>query len=1049
MNKKILPLLIVGILVLSGLGAVAIDNDTTNDYKTVEKYITLSLSSLVIKDRDSNYIDVSLEDTSAYLMTPGDPVLPKVVKSVELPFGVTNVKVEVTPINVKEQFVEKEIRPGPAFLPLETISNEVALESEKDEGIYTSEEAYPSSWYSYRVVCGLNDANKIVTHVLIDSYPVKYVPATGKLFVAESFDIKITYDDPETNPFPLNTAYDMVIIAPSKFSSDLQKLVDHKNSLNPPIETKMVKLDEIYGSVYFPLTGGDIPEQIKYFIKNAIEAWGIKYVLLVGGLDSLVWGNPRENSNYGIKDWNVPVRYNNIYDNPKFPLAEAAHDPGVISDLYYADIYKEGGAFENWDPNGDGLICGWGKDGYVNDTGYDVPYKIDWYPDVCVGRLTCRNVWEVRAVVDKIIKYETGAYGQDWFNDIVAITGDGFLDQTPLDIEWDVKNLPNGKYTIYAQSTNIDMVSGYIDVVNVTVDNTKPTVLTFNHDDHLILKGIYPNLPIAEITSPSEGDILGYNDSHYEPGPGVAYCNEFSGWANLDYINGVMYIRGKSYDPRPNGFETSIHVWIKNSAEQQVFDQTVTGLKMYYEGEVVTSEEIVKGGPGAFYYMTDFDKEYLWTSNGKFKGESDVKVAFDKGSGFIFFSGHGAPNIWADHLAGIPGNRIHASVTGLQVIKVKSPPYFPMNKLTNDYKNPIVVVGGCHNSQFNVSAIATILRLPSMWTYGLMTPECWSEWLVKLSKRGSIATIGNTGLGYGVIGDDCNIAGLDGGICIEFFKQYGQEGKEILGDAFVETLRTYVTNFDMNLQEHGKSLSQWVLLGDPSLKIGGYENAQQEASIQVIASEYSADGIPGTAVDFQASTTGVQTPLSYEWSFDKDGDNIYDTFATGKNVEQTWDNSGVYWVQLKTIYSDHEEISYSVAEIELEQLVDQPAKPVGATGIRVGVPHSYKTATTDPNNYDLTYLYDWGDETYGIIGPVSSGQTVSASHSWSKKGVYEIKVMAIDENGYWSEWSNPLTVSVAKDKSRELFNQPLILFLQNLLENHPNNFPLLRHLLEQ
>lgn len=79
-----------------------------------------------------------------------------------------------------------------------------------------------------------------------------------------------------------------------------------------------------------------------------------------------------------------------------------------------------------------------------------------------------------------------------------------------------------------------------------------------------------------------------------------------------------------------------------------------------------------------------------------------------------------------------------------------------------------------------------------MWTHGNPVPECFSWYLIKLPHRGAIATIGNTGLGYGILGKDCTIGGLDGGICIEFFKQYGTEGHHILGDAYTQTLRSYV-----------------------------------------------------------------------------------------------------------------------------------------------------------------------------------------------------------------------------------------------------------------
>ena len=152
-------------------------------------------------------------------------------------------------------------------------------------------------------------------------------------------------------------------------------------------------------------------------------------------------------------------------------------------------------------------------------------------------------------------------------------------------------------------------------------------------------------------------------------------------------------------------------------------------------------------------------------------------------------------------------------------------PLIPMEKVSNKGKPFICVVGGCHNSQFNVSLVTSIMdrwRPLFMWTYGFPAPECWSWWLTRLKDRGAIATIGNTGLGYGLLGADCTIGGLDGGLSLDFFRQYGTEGHEILGEAYSQTITHYLDTFDMAEDDHIKSVHQWVLLGDPSLMIGGY-----------------------------------------------------------------------------------------------------------------------------------------------------------------------------------------------------------------------------------
>jgi len=815
--KKSLPIMVMLSLVLSGLGAATITNDTTYDVKTEEQSFmsTILVSPLIIEELDNENIEVHLKDVSTYLMNPGQPMLPKVVKTVELAFGVDNIEINVIPKTVKIYDITKKVRPAPVHVLLTEDRHNMAVKTMEDEGAYASSELFPSAWYEYKIGCGLNANNERITHVSIHFFPVRYVPAEGKLYVAESADVEITYVEPTSCLVTENSEYDMIIIAPNTFSSNIQPLIDHKNTHG--VNTILKTTEDIYSE--YP--GVDKPEQIKYFIKDAIEEWGVKYVLLVGGLNSLLWGRGRDDVNQGSKSWHVPVRYNNLFDDPEHPLSnDTIYDPGVISDLYYADIYEIGGNFSSWDPNGDGVFAAWSRPGVENDTG------IDMFPDVCLGRLACRIIREVKIMVNKIINYEKKPADPFWFSKMVVVSGDGFLDQEDLDVQWDATGLPDGEYTIYAQSNNPDDIFGLIDVVDVTLDRTIASDISFNHDDHLKIES-YPCPPVAEITSPSKGDILGNTDFFYEPSEREAYGNEFTNWANVSYENGIMHIRGKSYDPKPYGVVTDIHVWIENSDEQIVFSEWRNDTEMYYEGEWVTGDRMLKGKGGALYYMPDhFDREILWTSNGRFTGQDDVIETLSQGSGFAFFSGHGSPRVWGDHYPGVPGNRQNGSITGLSTNDIYGgPPFLPMNRINNIDKPFILVVGGCHNSQFNVSLIASLLDYQlglSMWTYGMPASECWSWKLTRLPRRGAIASIGNTGLGYGTLGGDCTIGGLDGGISLEFFRQYGEEGHDVLGEAYCQTQTYYASTFDMEEDDHVKSLQQWVLLGDPSLKIGGY-----------------------------------------------------------------------------------------------------------------------------------------------------------------------------------------------------------------------------------
>lgn len=828
--RKIVSFAIIGMMVAGGWGALVF-NEAQAASHSME--MRLAVPRLTTHPYQEQYVELSLENTNAYLMEAGKPVLPKMVQSIELPFGVHNVQVEVIPRQVREQTLTAPVRPAPALLPL-AAAQRTALVTPQQSAVYTQEGYYPDTWYDYRVGCGLNAEGEHVTHVAIHFYPVRYAPTAHTLMVADQADIRVSYEPPDRTPFPAVDSYDLAIIAPSGFARELERLVEHKE--NHGVATILKTTDDIYREY----DGVDEAEKIKYFIKDALEKWGISYVLLVGGLKNQFWARPRDNANIGARGWHLPVRYTNLWDNPAFPLQEETiHDPGVISDLYYADIYKAGGLFEDWDPNGDGIFAAWNKPGVENDTGLDL------YPDVAVGRLACRSIREVKTVVDKIIAYESGPCDESWFKTMTVFSGDGFLDQVDLNIKWDTSEVPDGEYTIYAQSINDEGEAGPIDVINVTLDKSAPTDLNFNHDDHLKLQPLdeaYPAPPIAEICTVSEGDVLGNTDYHYEPGESEAYLNWFTHWANVDYTDEVLTIRGKSYDPQPYGNLTHIHVWIENSQGQQVFSAWRNNTEMFYEGEWAVGDHVVKGRGGALYYMPeDFEHNVLYTSNGRLTGQADVLEAWSEGAGFVFMSGHGSPNVWGDHYPGVPGNRQYGSITGLQVTQLRpwfpyvSFPAFPIDSLSNGEKLPVAVIGGCHNSQFNVSVVPAVFHalhlffrfIPDnyMWTYGQPVPECFSWRLVRNPNGGAIASMGNTGLGYGVPGRDCTSGGGDAWITIEFFRQYGAEEQHVLGDAYRQCQATYVTTFDMTDlgAGHTKTVQQWALLGDPSLKIGGYE----------------------------------------------------------------------------------------------------------------------------------------------------------------------------------------------------------------------------------
>jgi len=126
----------------------------------------------------------------------------------------------------------------------------------------------------------------------------------------------------------------------------------------------------------------------------------------------------------------------------------------------------------------------------------------------------------------------------------------------------------------------------------------------------------------------------------------------------------------------------------------------------------------------------------------------------------------------------------------------------------------------------------------------------------------------------------------------------------------------------------------------------------------------------------------------------------------------------------------------------------KPIQPSGPTQGKPGVSYPYQTQAIDPTGDKLEYGWDWDgdgsidqwDNNNGNYYP--SNVPISTSHSWSSQGTYNIKVKARDIYGGESVWSDPLTVTMPKNKP---INKP---FFFRILENYPRLFSLLKQVLE-
>ena len=116
----------------------------------------------------------------------------------------------------------------------------------------------------------------------------------------------------------------------------------------------------------------------------------------------------------------------------------------------------------------------------------------------------------------------------------------------------------------------------------------------------------------------------------------------------------------------------------------------------------------------------------------------------------------------------------------------------------------------------------------------------------------------------------------------------------------------------------------------------------------------------------------------------------------------------------------------------------------GPTSGRVGVEYEWTIVAIDPDGDDITYYIDWGDECGGAEwhGPYPSGEEVVLAHMYTFRNTFIINAMTIDEHGAESNWTY-FEVTMPRDKPFN-FNFPLLSWL---LEQFPNAFPILRHLI--
>jgi hypothetical protein len=225
-----------------------------------------------------------------------------------------------------------------------------------------------------------------------------------------------------------------------------------------------------------------------------------------------------------------------------------------------------------------------------------------------------------------------------------------------------------------------------------------------------------------------------------------------------------------------------------------------------YEGEI-TNTKVGQNLP-------DFAQTYLWTSKHNLHATS-FNRAINQGAGFVSYAGHGFEHGWSTY-------RPNAILPSSAVWYFT--PY--INALKNGNKLPIIFFDACLTAKldFNFTDLEGYFKntahlLTRLFHLSEDPSEfypCFAWYFLKATNGGAIATIGSTRTAYTQV-DNNGVYGGAGYLDVHFFMAY-HNGTH-LGPMLTSSQNDYINNVGKDYF----TLEEFMLLGDPSLMVGGYQ----------------------------------------------------------------------------------------------------------------------------------------------------------------------------------------------------------------------------------
>ena len=229
-----------------------------------------------------------------------------------------------------------------------------------------------------------------------------------------------------------------------------------------------------------------------------------------------------------------------------------------------------------------------------------------------------------------------------------------------------------------------------------------------------------------------------------------------------------------------------------------------------------------------------------------------------------------------------------------------------------------------------------------------------------------------------------------------------------------------------------------VYIGSSSDDAGdsyGYLHAFNRGELEADA-DCSHYGLINEPMQFSGSATGGYPPYLWDWDFG-DGNS-----SDEQNPTHTYTYPDNFTVTL-TVTDNSSNTSDDTTWAWIQASNDPPDKPSidGKINGTAGVSYPYTFETNDPEGLQVWYYIEWGDDSNtGWLGPYSSGEQITKSHTWSEKDTYTIRCKAKDPYEAESEWGELEVTMPMNQQSNSWW------FLQ-FLQNHPRMFPRLNQII--